>query len=88
LRNGCWTCEWRSTGPGAAEAIERILTFTPRRARVVCLNDTAALEVLHGLEAVGVRVAVEISVVGYDDLPFAAADHRGPANLPARLRRG
>jgi LacI family transcriptional regulator len=38
----------------------------------MCLNDTAALGVLHGLDAAGVRVPADISVVGYDDLPFAS----------------
>jgi LacI family transcriptional regulator len=60
----------RPSGP--AEAIERILTAAPHPTAVVCLNDAAALEVLRGLEAAGVRVPTEMSVVGYDDLTFAA----------------
>ncbi len=57
---------------GTADALGRILTATPRPTAVICLNDTAALAVLHGLEAAGVRVPADLSVVGYDDLRFAA----------------
>ena len=55
----------------AAAAVGRILAATPRPTAVVCLNDTAALGLLDGLQAAGVRVPGDISVVGYDDLPIA-----------------
>ena len=56
----------------ASKAVERILSAVPRPTAVLCLNDTTALGVLHGLDAAGVRVPTDISVVGYDDLPFAS----------------
>jgi LacI family transcriptional regulator len=56
----------------SAEAVERILTAVPRPTAVACLNDTAALGVLRELVAAGVRVPADMSVMGYDDLPFAA----------------
>jgi LacI family transcriptional regulator len=55
----------------SAGAVERILSAVPRPTAIMCLNDTAALGVLHGLDAAGVRVPAEMSVVGYDDLQFA-----------------
>ncbi|MEJ3750323.1 LacI family DNA-binding transcriptional regulator [Actinomycetes bacterium KLBMP 9797] len=55
----------------AAAAAARILAATPRPTAVVCLNDTAALGLLDGLHAAGVRVPEEMSVIGYDDLQFA-----------------
>jgi LacI family transcriptional regulator len=55
----------------AASAVERILSARPRPTAVMCLNDTAALGLLDGLHDAGVRVPRDISVVGYDDLPFA-----------------
>jgi LacI family transcriptional regulator len=55
----------------AAAAAELILAATPPPTAVVCLNDTAALGLLDGLEARGVRVPADISVIGYDDLSFA-----------------
>jgi LacI family transcriptional regulator len=55
----------------AAAAVAQILAASPPPTAVVCLNDTAAIGLLDGLHAAGVRVPAEISVVGYDDLPFA-----------------
>jgi LacI family transcriptional regulator len=55
----------------SAGAVERILSDAKRPTAVMCLNDTAALGVLHGLDTAGVRVPAEMSVLGYDDLPFA-----------------
>jgi len=54
------------------QAIEMILNVTPRPTAVLCVNDTVALDVLRGLESAGVRVPADMSVVGYDDLQFAA----------------
>ncbi len=56
----------------AATAVQQILSARPTPTAALCLNDTAALGMLHGLDAAGVRVPEEFSVVGYDDLPFAA----------------
>jgi LacI family transcriptional regulator len=56
----------------AAAAVERLLAARPAPTAVICLNDTAALGVLHGLDAAGVRVPRDLAVVGYDDLRFAA----------------
>lgn len=53
-------------------AIEQILGASPRPTAVLCVNDTVALDVLRGLESAGVRVPADMSVVGYDDLQFAA----------------
>ncbi|HKT03175.1 MAG TPA: LacI family DNA-binding transcriptional regulator [Rugosimonospora sp.] len=55
----------------ADAAVRQILAATPRPTALVCLNDTAALGALRGLEAAGVRVPEEMSVMGYDDLIFA-----------------
>lgn len=55
----------------AAASVDRLLSIDPRPTAVVCLNDTAALGLLDGLCAAGVRVPEEMSVIGYDDLPFA-----------------
>jgi len=55
----------------AAAAVEEILAATPAPTAVVCLNDMAAVGLLDGLSAAGLRVPADISVLGYDDLPFA-----------------
>nr|MDT0662834.1 LacI family DNA-binding transcriptional regulator [Micromonospora sp. DSM 115978] len=56
----------------ATAAVEQLLTIRPAPTAVLCVNDTAALGVLEGLAAAGRRVPEDISVVGYDDLRFAA----------------
>jgi LacI family transcriptional regulator len=55
----------------AMGAVERILAIEPMPTALVAVNDLAALGVLHGLAGAGVRVPQDLSVVGYDDLPFA-----------------
>jgi LacI family transcriptional regulator len=50
-----------------------IVDADPRPTAVVCVNDVLALGVLRGLNRRGLRVPQDISVVGYDDVPFAAA---------------
>ncbi|WP_165945172.1 LacI family DNA-binding transcriptional regulator [Micromonospora sp. KC723] len=62
----------RSSVAVAAQAVEQILATRPALTAIICLNDTAALGVLQGLNAADVRVPDDISVVGYDDLHFAA----------------
>lgn len=56
----------------AVAAVARLLTADPLPTAVICMNDTTALGVLHGLDAAGLRVPADISVVGYDDLRFTA----------------
>jgi LacI family transcriptional regulator len=61
-----------SSVTAAAQAVDQILAAIPTPTAVICHNDTAALGVLEGLHAAGVRVPAEMSVVGYDDMHFAA----------------
>ncbi|WP_428965903.1 LacI family DNA-binding transcriptional regulator [Micromonospora fluostatini] len=56
----------------AAAAADRILAVRPTPTAVICFNDTAAVGVLQGLTARGLRVPEDMSIVGYDDLRFAA----------------
>lgn len=42
---------------------------------VFCANDMAAFRLMNALEAVGLGVPGEISVIGFDDLPYAAMMH-------------
>jgi LacI family transcriptional regulator len=53
-------------------AVERIAELRPRPTGVICFNDHTAVPVLQGLQRRGIAVPRDISLVGYDDLPFAA----------------
>ncbi|MFI5913028.1 LacI family DNA-binding transcriptional regulator [Dactylosporangium sp. NPDC051541] len=62
---------------GTDAAVSKLVHFDPKPTAVVCVNDIAALAVIRALQARGLRVPGDMSVVGYDDLPFAA--HVRPA---------
>jgi LacI family transcriptional regulator len=55
----------------AGQAIDTALATPSPCTAVVCYNDMSALTVLAELHGRGIRVPAEMSVVGYDDLPFA-----------------
>jgi LacI family transcriptional regulator len=64
-----------SSGPTkavATEAAAGLLGREPRPTGVLCSNDVTALGVLRGLRRHGIGVPDEMSVVGYDDVDFAA----------------
>lgn len=58
---------------GGEEATAQLLPLTDRPTAVACANDLIALGVLRTCAAAGVAVPNEISVVGYDDVEFAAS---------------
>jgi LacI family transcriptional regulator len=55
------------------DAGSRLLGLPQRPTAVFCVNDLVALGVLQAMFAAGVRVPEEMSIVGYDDIEFAAA---------------
>lgn len=57
---------------GTAEAISDLLRLAAPPTALFCLNDVAAAAAIRALRERGVRVPDEMSVIGYDDLPFAA----------------
>ncbi|WP_035704002.1 LacI family DNA-binding transcriptional regulator [Glycomyces tenuis] len=57
---------------GADEAVGRILASPHRPTAVICFNDLAALGAMRGLKRRRVRVPEDLSLVGFDDLEFAA----------------
>ncbi|MEV4103364.1 LacI family DNA-binding transcriptional regulator [Nonomuraea sp. NPDC049649] len=56
----------------AAAALEDVLSAAEPPTAILCLNDAAALGVIGGLRERGIGVPGEMSVVGYDDVAFAA----------------
>lgn len=57
---------------GGEHAVRALLRLPGPPTAVACANDVAAVGVLHGAHGHGVTVPDALSVVGYDDLPFAA----------------
>jgi DNA-binding LacI/PurR family transcriptional regulator len=57
---------------GGERAVKALLRLPVPPTAVACANDVAAVGVLHGAHGHGVPVPDALSVVGYDDLPFAA----------------
>ncbi|MEV1026697.1 LacI family DNA-binding transcriptional regulator [Streptomyces sp. NPDC050264] len=55
------------------DAGARLLGLAQRPTAVFCANDLLALGVLQSLYAAGVKVPDDMSIVGYDDIEFAAA---------------
>lgn len=59
--------------PAGRDAGARLLGLAERPTAVFCANDLLALGVLQTMYSAGVRVPAEVSIVGYDDIQFAAA---------------
>jgi LacI family transcriptional regulator len=59
------------TVEGGATAARALLARDPQLDALVCFNDLVAAGALLALAAAGVAVPADVSVVGYDDIPFA-----------------
>lgn len=75
-RSGGLQVVWEEEVPFGLELTEQALARL-RQAReevslVVAANDTLALAALEALRGAGVRVPEEVSLLGYDDIPWAA----------------
>ena len=75
--------EASSIAIGAANGIDsEILAEVARRKSgesdwtgVFCANDMVAFRLMSALEAAGIDVPADVSVIGFDDLPYAALMH-------------
>ncbi|QGG57159.1 LacI family DNA-binding transcriptional regulator [Paenibacillus sp. B01] len=54
------------------EFTSRLLAMNPRPTAIFCLNDLVAIGALKAASRAGVRVPEELSIIGYDDIQFAA----------------
>lgn len=51
--------------------VEKILQCSPRPTAIFCINDITALSVLHHLQHAGIKVPLEISLMGFDNIPLS-----------------
>lgn len=57
---------------GGAQAAMHLIGSDVRPTAIFCANDELALGVLHALQQAGVRVPADMSVLGFDDIRYAA----------------
>jgi LacI family transcriptional regulator len=60
------------SAPQGTKASANTLLGSERYDAVVCFNDLVALGYMHGAQALGLRVPEDISVVGFDNIQYAA----------------
>jgi DNA-binding LacI/PurR family transcriptional regulator len=66
------TVGYRPAGDAQGRAIE-LLSAADRPTAILCFSDAFAIGAIRGAEALGLRVPDDVSVVGFDDSPLAAA---------------
>jgi DNA-binding LacI/PurR family transcriptional regulator len=57
---------------GGRQAMTELLAHAPNLTAIFVLNDLMALGALDAARAAGRRVPSDLSIVGFDDIPFAA----------------
>jgi LacI family transcriptional regulator len=63
-----------------------ILRNPKRPTAVICSNDWTAIGALHALDAAGLRVPEDVSLVGFDDIPLAS--YTNPPLTSVRMSAG
>ena len=63
--------EGTHTAEGGEQVMAALLKGPKRPTAVLCSNDWTAIGALHAIDAAGLRVPEDISVVGFDDIPLA-----------------
>lgn len=67
-----WRCYAGFTQAAGREAAQRMLTLSERPTAIFAANDVTALGVLEVAEGLDLRVPDDLSIVGYDDISYAA----------------
>jgi len=62
-----------NTPAGGGAALNAMMDLAIRPTAVVASTDALAIGVLHGAWRIGLRVPLDLSVVGFDDIPLAAS---------------
>jgi DNA-binding LacI/PurR family transcriptional regulator len=78
--------EGTHTAEGGQQAMEALVRAAKPPTAVVCSNDWTAIGALHAIDAAGLRVPADISVVGFDDIPLAS--YTSPPLTSVRMSAG
>jgi DNA-binding LacI/PurR family transcriptional regulator len=78
--------EGTHTAEGGQHAMAAILRNPKRPTAVICSNDWTAIGALHALDAAGLRVPEDVSLVGFDDIPLAS--YTNPPLTSVRMSAG
>ena len=75
--------EGTHTAEGGQKAMGALLHLSKKPTAVVASNDWTAIGALHAINAAGLRVPDDISVVGFDDIPLVS--YTNPALTSVRM---
>jgi len=67
--------EGKFTPEGGRAAMDSLLARTPRPTAVFCMNDEMAFGALQAAQQAGLSLPRELSIVGFDDVPFCCSVH-------------
>ena len=67
-----WVVDGRLTIDGARAATRQLLGHPHRPTAIFCANDEMAIACLHEIKTAGLRIPGDLSVVGFDDISYAA----------------
>ena len=66
-----WVVEGDLTIPGTRTATRNLMHHDNRPTAIFCANDETAIACIHEVKSAGLRVPADISIVGFDDIPYA-----------------
>jgi LacI family transcriptional regulator len=78
--------EGTHTADGGQQAMNGLLRGGRPPTAVVCSNDWTAIGALHAVDAAGLRVPADVSLVGFDDIPLAS--YTSPPLTSVRMSAG
>jgi DNA-binding LacI/PurR family transcriptional regulator len=78
--------EGTHTAEGGQHAMTFLLRGPKRPTAVICSNDWTAIGALHAIDAAGLRVPDDLSIVGFDDIPLAR--YTSPPLTSVRMSAG
>jgi len=70
-----WVLSGTGRTDGGEQAAQQLLGLAALPTAVFCYNDMTAIGLLRALRRAGLQVPQDMSVVGFDDIPFAAYVH-------------